>query len=685
MKVLLFIGFVLILLTNYSFSQIIVEQDFDGASSWGYSSSVTYFSHQGSNTNNNVYPLPDGWADDGFYGIISMADATGLDYAPLSGNILGERDLDDEGDFGTGGDAVTTFSSVNVSGCSNVEISFDYDIEGYNANSDEAFYEVFLDGVGQGRVTLQTGSTSGDNAEGTVIYNVPGGTSSIALEIIVNNNGTSGYSGFDNFLLTGTCGPPTSNTITTGVVSPLSYTVDCSNGQTGTVNFTSTDVYNGGNVFTAELSDASGSFATPTSIGTLTASGANPSGSINFTIPAATITGNGYRIRIVSSDPVIIGTDNGSDITISLTGGPCTLEPPHATSMIINSCNTSCGEGNNEVIFGNTGDYSILMNSTNFELTYGSFPSPTNNFTDPLVTNTTTTSALNDSSNCPGLFIDATNTTIPPNATFMLAHEAICPGDVLDFSNLCGSGPIYIIYTQDVSWNLGGNFVNSTGSGIRYMTTTITSTDGTTHVIDYSFDSALNSGTDGDYAKWDFNGGLAIEQGNNGCTVNPVVLPVDLVDLSLSIDHNNSVMIDWITSSETNNESFIIYHSQNGKLFEAIETIQGAGNSTTRLSYSVLHNTPAEGINYYLLRSTDFDGTTYTKSVKAINVEKSIVYFDYATHLLHLPMTAKYQILSIEGRVVEEVIDKEIVPFTETGVFIVYNLDTGRSYKVSIQ
>ncbi|MBW7468416.1 hypothetical protein ABID22_002827 [Pontibacter aydingkolensis] len=72
--------------------------------------------------------------------------------------------------------------------------------------------------------------------------------------------------------------------------------------------------YNTGNVFTAQLSNASGSFASPTSIGTVAGT---TSGTINATVPANTPTGTGYRIRVVSSDPAVTGSDNGSDIIVN--------------------------------------------------------------------------------------------------------------------------------------------------------------------------------------------------------------------------------------------------------------------------------------------------------------------------------------------------------------------------------
>jgi len=65
--------------------------------------------------------------------------------------------------------------------------------------------------------------------------------------------------------------------------------------------------YASNNVFTAQLSDASGSFASPTTLGTLSSVS---SGSIVANIPPSTTLGTGYRIRVVSSSPVI--TDNPS-------------------------------------------------------------------------------------------------------------------------------------------------------------------------------------------------------------------------------------------------------------------------------------------------------------------------------------------------------------------------------------
>lgn len=80
------------------------------------------------------------------------------------------------------------------------------------------------------------------------------------------------------------------------------------------IPFTVSCNYNPGNIFTAQLSDQNGSFASPVTIGTLTGTG---NGTINSTISSGVLNGSGYRIRIVTSSPVTTGADNGSNLVIS--------------------------------------------------------------------------------------------------------------------------------------------------------------------------------------------------------------------------------------------------------------------------------------------------------------------------------------------------------------------------------
>lgn len=73
-------------------------------------------------------------------------------------------------------------------------------------------------------------------------------------------------------------------------------------------NFTS------GNQYTAQLSDANGSFTNPINIGTLNS---NVTDTIAAVIPANTSAGSQYRVRVLSSTPAYTSADNGIDIQIN--------------------------------------------------------------------------------------------------------------------------------------------------------------------------------------------------------------------------------------------------------------------------------------------------------------------------------------------------------------------------------
>jgi photosystem II stability/assembly factor-like uncharacterized protein len=88
------------------------------------------------------------------------------------------------------------------------------------------------------------------------------------------------------------------------------------------IGFFARGFYGTGNIFTAELSDAGGSFASPLVIGTYTTQHMiYQSGIITATIPAGLAPGN-YRVRVNASNPAIIGPDNGYDIVIAATPVP---------------------------------------------------------------------------------------------------------------------------------------------------------------------------------------------------------------------------------------------------------------------------------------------------------------------------------------------------------------------------
>lgn len=106
--------------------------------------------------------------------------------------------------------------------------------------------------------------------------------------------------------------PANNNTITTGNISTSSF---CA-GQTGiSIPYTITGTFTSGNVFTAQLSNSTGAFTTPTNIGTLTSVSA---GTISSSVALPSVAGTLYRIRVVSSTPATTGSANTTNLTINL-------------------------------------------------------------------------------------------------------------------------------------------------------------------------------------------------------------------------------------------------------------------------------------------------------------------------------------------------------------------------------
>ena len=73
-----------------------------------------------------------------------------------------------------------------------------------------------------------------------------------------------------------------------------------------------------------------------------------------------------------------------------------------------------------------------------------------------------------------------------------------------------------------------------------------------------------------------------------------------------NIDKN--VYIEWETQSEQNNDYFTVLKSYDGYEWEEIKRVEGAGNSNIKLFYRSEDKNPRDGVQYYKLRQTDYDG-----------------------------------------------------------------------------
>ncbi|MBL4669979.1 MAG: T9SS type A sorting domain-containing protein [Flavobacteriales bacterium] len=95
----------------------------------------------------------------------------------------------------------------------------------------------------------------------------------------------------------------------------------------------------------------------------------------------------------------------------------------------------------------------------------------------------------------------------------------------------------------------------------------------------------------------------------NSVTCSVSSLPVTLSSSTL-ICKNDFVTVEWITETEINNSYFTIEKSNDGREWEEVISIDGAGNSSVTKKYSInIKKDKLTQENYYRLSQTDFDGT----------------------------------------------------------------------------
>lgn len=98
----------------------------------------------------------------------------------------------------------------------------------------------------------------------------------------------------------------------------------------------------------------------------------------------------------------------------------------------------------------------------------------------------------------------------------------------------------------------------------------------------------------------------------------PSPLPIELKSFD-AVCGNNGVEVLWTTASESNNEYFSIERSADMSAWEEIARVAGAGNSNEDLSYSYTDVRPLEGVAYYRLKQTDYNGDNEIFAPKSVS------------------------------------------------------------------
>ncbi|CAN5423998.1 hypothetical protein BH09BAC5_BH09BAC5_18790 [soil metagenome] len=117
--------------------------------------------------------------------------------------------------------------------------------------------------------------------------------------------------------------------------------------------------------------------------------------------------------------------------------------------------------------------------------------------------------------------------------------------------------------------------------------------------------------------------------GGGGCpSCNP--LPIDLLSFTAH-SLERTVRLDWVTGSEINNDFFTIERAGSDGEFLPVVIIDGAGNSSQIHYYTNFDSSPLDGISYYRLRQTDFNGTS--KLSQIVSVDRNNTLPEYSVNV----------------------------------------------------
>ncbi len=103
-----------------------------------------------------------------------------------------------------------------------------------------------------------------------------------------------------------------------------------------------------------------------------------------------------------------------------------------------------------------------------------------------------------------------------------------------------------------------------------------------------------------------------------------VALPISLVKFTAD-KVAEKVKVQWTTATEINNDKFIIERSADGKNFEHLAELSGAGTSKELNAYEVVDASPLKGTSYYRLTQIDFDGRSESFAPVAVSGKQGVL------------------------------------------------------------
>ncbi len=216
---------------------------------------------------------------------------------------------------------------------------------------------------------------------------------------------------------------------------------------------------------------------------------------------------------------------------------------------------------------------------------------------------------------------------------------------------------------------------------------------GTTNLVNYTFPVDVSSLAEGIHTLF-----IRVFDGWSQTSAMPlsvgVPLPITLLSFTGRLQADNTVLLDWATTNETNNRYFSVERSPDGTGFDSIGTVPGAGTTNLQQNYSFTDAAPLSGMNYYRLKQVDVDGHSTYSPIVGVKVQASLA-FSVVPNPVHDMLTINmgavlqekgvFRVIGMDGRIVltanatTDNVQQLVVSGLVPGVYILQYLTTGNS------